>query len=155
MHLTLYTDYAFRSLIYLGTHPDRTVPVSEISAAYNISLHHVAKVAKTLVRFGFVKAQRGKLGGLRLARAPREINVGEVIRSTEPNLDLLECFDKETNTCSIAGICRLEDVVREARNAFFKVVDGYSLEQIIANHEQLRGLLPLNVRRVAAAPSPT
>ena len=151
MHLTLHSDCALRSLLYLGANPDRVVPVSEISAAYGISSHHVAKVAKALVRLGLVKAQRGKLGGLRLAKPPQEINLGAVLRSTEPNLDLLECFDENTNTCPIAEACNLHRVLFEARAAFFKVIDSYSLGQLLENKPALHQLLTLNLEKVSSA----
>lgn len=151
MHLTLHTDYALRSLLYLGSHPDRIVPVSEISAAYGISSHHVAKVAKALVRLGLVKAQRGKLGGLRLAKPPDEINLGTVVRATEPNLDLLECFNNETNECPIEGTCALQSVLKDARAAFFKVIDAHTLGQLLHNRGALKQLLSLNLERVSAS----
>lgn len=133
MQLTVYTDYALRTLLYLGVQPGRPVPVPEIAAAYGISAHHVAKVAKALVRGGFVKSHRGRAGGLELALAPEQIKVGAIVRETEPTLDLLECFDHRTSTCPITGVCRLERTLHDARAAFFEVLDRTTLADLLTN----------------------
>ena len=108
MHLTQFSDYAMRVVLYLGCHPTKLVSVDEISRAYGISRHHLVKVVQTLTDLGVVAAQRGRGGGMRLARRPSEINVGWLIRRTEPHFNLVECFDPETNTCPIAPACGLK-----------------------------------------------
>jgi Rrf2 family nitric oxide-sensitive transcriptional repressor len=132
VQLTLYTDYALRTLLYLGLHPGRPVPVPEVAAAYQVSTNHVAKVAKALVRGGFVKAHRGRTGGLELAMTPAEIKVGAIVRETEPTLELLECFDHRTSSCPITGVCRLERTLHEARAAFLDVLDRTTLADLLS-----------------------
>src|SRR4051794_469268 len=133
MQLTLHTDYALRILLYLGAHPGEVVPTSAIAKAYGVSSNHVAKVSKELTLKGYVHASRGHTGGLSLARKPADILVGEVVRETEPHANLLECFDLATNTCRIASACRLRGVAIEARDAFFAVLDRYTLADILEN----------------------
>ena len=116
MQLTLYTDYAIRTLIYLGTHSARVVPVSEIGAAFGISTNHLAKVAKMLTQAGVVSARRGREGGLTLLMKPEQIRLGALVRRTEGH-DLLECFDRKTSRCALTGSCRVEHALREARKA--------------------------------------
>lgn len=140
MQLTLYTDYALRTLLYLATHPERVVPVSEVSTAFDVSSSHVAKVAKDLTRAGYIAARRGREGGISLAREPRAIVVGEVVRALE-NHDLLECFDPPTSSCCLTGHCRLERALQQAREAFFAVLDGYTLHDLIENAPQLVRIL--------------
>lgn len=140
MQLTLYTDYAMRTLIYLGARPDQTVPVSEISESFGISTHHLAKVAKMLVRDGLVEGRRGRDGGLRLAYAPEDICVGTLVRATEEH-KMLECFDPKTSTCPLTGHCRLERAMHEARDAFFAVLDRYTLADMLENRRELVQLL--------------
>ena len=140
MQLTLYTDYALRTLMYLATHADRVVPVSEVSAAFAVSPNHVAKVAKDLTRAGYVSARRGRDGGLQLARPPATISVGEVVRALEHH-ELLECFEPKTSSCSLTGVCRLERALRQARDAFFAVLDDYTLRDLIENAPQLIRIL--------------
>src|SRR4051812_504712 len=101
MHLTQFSDYCLRVAIYLGCHPERLVSVAEISRAYGISRHHLVKAVQILTKLGVVEAHRGRGGGMRLEKPPREINVGWLIRRTEPNMNLVECFDRERNTCPI------------------------------------------------------
>src|SRR5690606_11793049 len=91
MQLTLFTDYALRTLLYLGSHPDHVIPATAVSEAYGISPEHTVKAAKWLTQRGYVRAQRGKGGGLKLALDPRTIGLGALVRETEPHLDLLEC----------------------------------------------------------------
>ncbi|HEX2568038.1 MAG TPA: Rrf2 family transcriptional regulator [Polyangia bacterium] len=141
MQLTQYTDYAIRTLLYLGAHREEVVPVTAIAEAYGISAHHLAKVAQMLTREGFVRAQRGKKGGLQLAREPELIAIGEVVRRTEPNFHLVECFDAAHNSCPISGACRLQHVLEDARRAFLKVLDGVTLGELLGNQQQLVQLL--------------
>lgn len=133
MQLTIYSDYALRTLIYLGLNAERPVPVPEVATAYGISAHHLAKVAKALVRGGFARTHRGRSGGLELVTSPCNVNVGAVVRLTEPTLDLLECFDRKTSTCKLTGACRLERTLHEARTAFFDVLDRTTLADLLTN----------------------
>lgn len=127
MRLTRYTDYAMRTLLYLGQRPDRLSSIAEIAGAYGISQNHLMKVASGLVNAGYLKSVRGRHGGIRLARSPVEINVGAVIRHTEDGFDLLEC-----GACVIAPACGLTSVVDEALRAFMAVLDSYSIADILA-----------------------
>lgn len=141
MQLTTYTDYALRTLMYLAINDARPVSAPEIAGAYGISTHHLAKVAKHLVRGGFVRSHRGRTGGLELARAPGKINVGEVVRFSEPTLDLLECFDRATSSCPLTGGCRLERKLHDARAAFLAVLDRTTLAELTENAPTLASRL--------------
>ncbi len=150
MQLTLYTDYAMRTLIYLGARPDQTVSVAEISESFGISTNHLAKVAKMLVRDGLLEGRRGRDGGLRLACAPEDICVGTLVRATEEH-NLLECFEPKTSTCPLTGHCRLERAMHEARAAFFAVLDGYTLADMLENRRELVQLVsPRNAKGTGA-----
>jgi Rrf2 family nitric oxide-sensitive transcriptional repressor len=127
MQLTLFSDYALRVLLYLSAHRERRVPLSEISAAYGISQHHLVKVVQLLVEERLVESVRGRGGGLRLAQEPRDINIAAVVRMTEPNLSLVECFDALTNTCPIDSACGLKHVLVRAQRAFFAELERHSL----------------------------
>ncbi|MEO7034945.1 MAG: Rrf2 family transcriptional regulator [Polyangiaceae bacterium] len=127
MQLTLFSDYSLRILLYLSAHRDRRVAVSEISQAYGISQHHLVKVVQRLIEAGLVVGTRGRGGGLNLGREPAEINVAEVVRLTEPHLNLVECFDRPTNTCPIDKACGLKGALMRAQEAFFRELDKYSL----------------------------
>lgn len=131
MQLSLHADYALRVLIYLGTHPDRVVSTHEISGAYGISKHHLVRVIQTLSEHGYVDIHAGRAGGVMLARAPRLIRLGDVIRNAEPNLRLVECFDAQTNTCPIAPACALKDMLNEALKAFLAKLNSYTVADIL------------------------
>jgi len=141
MHLTQFSDYGLRLVIYLASHPDQLVSVDEISQAYRISRHHLVKVVQTLTDLGVVESQRGRGGGMRLAMPPSEINVGWLVRRTEPHFDLVECFDLATNTCPIAPSCGLKGLLHRAQYAFLRVLDECSLEEIVAQRAELVTLL--------------
>lgn len=142
MQLTLYTDYALRTLIYLALTND-TATITEIADRYNISRNHLVKVVHNLGKLGYITTTRGRQGGLRLAHAPSKINIGEVVRRTEPNFHLVECFDREKDACAITPGCRLKGVLNEAFHAFTDVLDRYTLEDITRNKKQLRELLTM------------
>ncbi len=142
MRFTRYTDYSFRVLIYLAIQPpDELSTIKEIAGRYQISENHLMKVVHQLGRHGFVKTIRGRQGGLTLARDPSDINLGEVVRQCEEDLDMVECFDAETNCCAISPACALAGVVNEALDAFLAVFDGYTLADILVPRKSLLSLL--------------
>jgi Rrf2 family transcriptional regulator, nitric oxide-sensitive transcriptional repressor len=141
MHLTQFSDYSLRLVIYLACQPDKLVSVDEISRAFRISRHHLVKVVQTLTDLGVVAAQRGRGGGMGLAMRPSEINVGWLIRQAEPHFNLVECFDPETNTCPIATACGLKGALYRAQRAFLSVLDEYSLDQLLTRRSDLTTLL--------------
>jgi Rrf2 family nitric oxide-sensitive transcriptional repressor len=146
MQLTLYTDYSLRVLIYLGLKRDRLATVSEIAASYGISRNHLVKVVHNLSSLGYIQSTRGKGGGLSLARAPGQINLGDVVRHTEMNFDIVECFDGKNRNCPITPVCRLKNVLGEASSAFLGVLDSYTLADVLKNEQRLSAVLKL-VRR--------
>jgi Rrf2 family transcriptional regulator, nitric oxide-sensitive transcriptional repressor len=141
VHLTQFTDYSLRIVLYLGSHPDRVVSAEAISRAFGISRNHLVKVVQTLTDLGVVEAQRGRGGGMKLALPPSEINVGWLIRRTEPHLNLVECFDPAINTCPIAPACGLKGALHRAQQAFLAVLDEYTLDRFLARREDLVTLL--------------
>ena len=141
MTLTKFSDYSLRLLIYLGLHRDRLVSVGEISKAYGISPHIVVKVVQMLVDEELITSVRGRNGGLRLNKPPASINVGWLIRRTEPGWDLVECFNAERNTCPIAGICGLKGALKRAQRGFFDILDGYTVADFLPQAPALIRLL--------------
>ncbi len=115
---------------------DHLVSTKEISAAYGISRNHLVRVVQTLQAHGFVKASTGRGGGIALARDPAAINIGDVVRKTEPNLRLVECFDPAGNTCRIAPICTLRGTLARALEAFMAVLDDCTLADLMRKGEQ-------------------
>ena len=141
MQLTRFTDYALRILIYLAAHDEERVPLARISSSYGISHDHLVKATQRLVELGLVDARRGRHGGLSLARKAAEISVGEVVRGTEPTMDLLDCFAEGTDDCVIAAPCRLKRSLAEALDAFLAVLDEASIEEMAKPASKLRHLL--------------
>jgi Rrf2 family nitric oxide-sensitive transcriptional repressor len=131
VQLTQFTDYSLRLALYLATHPGRTVTIQEVSSAYGISAHHLKKVTHHLIELGIVSGVRGRGGGVRLAQPPEAINVGQMVRLTEPHSYLVECFDQNTNTCPIDPACGLKGVLVSAQQAFFRVLDAHTLADFL------------------------
>jgi Rrf2 family nitric oxide-sensitive transcriptional repressor len=129
MRLTMFTDYALRTLILAASKGDRNVTIEEAAAFYGISAPHLKKVVRTLTGAGFLEAQRGRSGGFRLAMPPETINLGQVIRVTEPDFALVECF-REDNRCLITRACRLPPILNRAIAAMLEVFDRYTLADL-------------------------
>lgn len=140
MQLTRHTDYALRLLIYVARSPDTAVTVPSVAQVYDISAHHLAKVAQKLIQFRYLRGLRGRGGGVQLARSPRDINVGTLVRETEQTLALVECFESSSR-CVIGPVCRLKRALYEAQQAFFEVLDQYTLDDLLDKPEQLDRLL--------------
>jgi Rrf2 family nitric oxide-sensitive transcriptional repressor len=130
MQLTAFTDYTLRTLIYLGVEEGRRATIAEIAAAYGIAENHLTKVVLLLGQAGDVATLRGRAGGLRLARPASAINVGAVVRRTEPGLALAPCLG--TGQCVITPACTLRPVLAEALDAFLGVLDRYTLADLVA-----------------------
>jgi Rrf2 family transcriptional regulator, nitric oxide-sensitive transcriptional repressor len=141
MRLTIYTDFSLRLLTYLATHRDRVCTVKEIAEAYDISRHHLLKVANQLGNNGIVEATRGNGGGLRLAKPPHKINIGAIVRLTEPDFNLVSCFDASGGGCRIESVCILQRALHEATTAFLKVLDRYSLTDLMVHKASLVDIL--------------
>jgi Rrf2 family nitric oxide-sensitive transcriptional repressor len=146
MRLTLYTDYALRVLMLLALEPDELHTIEEVAQRYDISRNHLMKIVQTLAQAGFVESLRGRGGGLRLGRPAADISLGSVVRATEDGFALVECFDKERNTCVIAPACGLRGPLDEALGAFLAVLDGYSIADLVRHPVTLK-----RMRRLLAA----
>ncbi|MFM2289415.1 MAG: HTH-type transcriptional regulator NsrR [Pseudomonadota bacterium] len=136
MRLTLHTDYALRLLMLLAAEPGEPRTIADVARRHGISRHHLVKVTQTLVRAGFLNAQRGRGGGLALARPAAQIGLGEVVRATEDNFALVECFDRASNQCLIAGACGLQSPLGEAVKAFLATLDRHTLADLVAHPQR-------------------
>lgn len=132
MRLTTYTDYALRTLMYLAANRDRLVTIQDIADAHGIAKNHLTKVVHQLGILGFVESLRGRKGGLRLGKEPAQINIGAVVRSTEPDFYMAECFDPNKNNCRLSSACILKDTLYQATAAYLAVLDGVTLEILMA-----------------------
>ena len=130
MRLTTMTDYALRMLIYLGQHPERLCTTAEIAQAYDISEAHLTKITHQLGLTGWISTVRGKGGGMRLAREPAAINLGDFVRSVEPDFQVVECLG-ESSKCMLTGNCRLERIFSKSVEAFLHTLDGHTLADVL------------------------
>jgi len=130
MRLTLYTDYSLRVLLYLALNQDRIVTITELADFYRISRNHLVKVVHELGLSGYLLTARGKRGGIRLARSADQIVIGEVVRQTEPDFDLLECLNPVADQCVITNVCKLKSVLSAARDNFLGDLDKYTLADL-------------------------
>lgn len=144
MHITRYTDYSLRVLMYLAIQGESLATIQDIADSYDISKNHLMKVVHQLNRMGYIATTRGKNGGMRLRLSPAEINIGVLVRETEQDLNLVECFSPD-NRCAITPVCGLKGVLSEALNAFFETLDGYTLADLLPsrNEPQLIRLLQI------------
>ena len=141
MKLTVFTDYSLRVLIYLACQPERRATIRQVADAYGVSEHHLVKVVHFLGKQGWLKNVRGKGGGLALALPPEQVGLGQVVRQTEGQAAVAECFGDSRGNCCIAPACRLRGVLRDAVDAFHAVLDAYSLADLVANREELATVL--------------
>ena len=140
MKLTSFSDYCLRVLIFLAAQPDRKATIAEIARTFDISENHLTKVVHFLGRHGWVQTVRGKGGGLYLGRAAADIRVGEVVRAAEGD-DGRGCVTPDKGSCTIGRVCQLSGVLREALEAFYAVLDRYSVADITRNPDALSTIL--------------
>ena len=130
MRLTKFSDFSLRLLILAASRPEQTVTVEEAARLYGISAAHLKKVVRGLTRAGFLDGVRGPGGGFRLSLPPDQIKIGSVLRMTEADFALVECF-RPDNACRITGLCRLPPILSESLDAMLSVLDRYTLADIM------------------------
>ncbi len=128
--LTALTDYALRLLMHVAQHPERLCTIAEVAQRYGISEAHLMKVTHRLAQGGWIDTLRGKGGGMRLARAPQAIGLGDVVRDMESDFALVECFGGGAS-CALTGQCALTGVLGGALAAFHRHLDGYTLADLL------------------------
>ena len=145
MQLTQYTDYSLRILIALAINPGEWQTVTTVSKAYGISRNHLVKVVARLAERGYVETQRGKGGGMRLARAAAQIRLGSVVRDMEAELGVVECLEADGGHCVITPACGLKGVLAEATRGFLAVLDRHSLDDLRQQRAPVARLLGIPV----------
>ena len=137
MRLTQYSNFTLRTLQLVALRAPAIVTVDDVARAHRISKAHLVKVAAELARRGYIESIRGRHGGMRLARPAESITVGEIVRWTEAPLELVECFNPETNTCPLLGACHLSRGLQRALRAFLSVLDDLTIADIALNRDAL------------------
>ncbi len=140
MELTAFTDYSLRVLMYLAQEEGLQSSIDELAEYYGVSRHHIAKITGRLAKAGYLKNSRGKNGGISLALRPEEINIGEVVRCTEPHFNLVECFSSEDNSCLLNNCCLLKGILYGARAQFFQHLEKFTLADAISGEWPKHGL---------------
>jgi Rrf2 family nitric oxide-sensitive transcriptional repressor len=130
MRLAEYTDYTLRVLMYCAAHRNELVTIGELAERHAVSRNHLMKIVNDLARQGVLETTRGRGGGLRLLKDPASIRIGDVVRQSETDFRLVECFDPGTNMCTLTPSCRLKHLFDAALRAYFKELDGATLAEI-------------------------
>ena len=144
VRLTVYTDYSLRTLLYLALRDAAYLAtIQEIADTYNISKNHLMKVTYELGKLGYIETIRGRGGGIRLAVDPSSITIGQVVRQTEDDFNIVECFNHEQNLCIISPACKLKHILYDAMQAYLNVLDQYTLADVAQNKDELLELLKL------------
>ncbi len=135
MQLTQFTDYGLRSLMYLAAQPDKLCSVREIAEHYAISRNHLVKVVHRLAQLGYVTSSKGKGGGIRLACKPEALRLGDLVLALEPNMYLVECFNREANTCTVVSVCKLKHFLADASKAFIRLLNQHTLADAVIDRK--------------------
>ena len=131
MRLAEYTDYTLRVLMYCAARPHQMVTISELAEQHGVSRNHLMKIVTDLGRQGVLETTRGRGGGLRLLKDPAQLRIGDVVRASETDFRLVECFDPGSNQCTLSPTCRLKGLFNAALGAYFKELDGMTLADMV------------------------
>jgi len=142
MQLTQLTDYSLRTLIYVALQ-NQNCTISEISSAYDISKNHMIKIIHKLAKLELLITTRGKNGGVRLNPRALNIDFKALVVQLEPHFDLVPCFNPIKKNCCIAPACKLKNILHQAQEAFFDVLEQYTLEDALHPENELRHLLKI------------
>ena len=144
MRLTRQTNYAMRILMYCAANDGRLSRIPEIAAAYTVSELFLFKILQPLVENGLVETVRGRNGGVRLGKPAAEITLFDVVRVTEESFAMAECFENDATECPLVDSCGLNAALRKALDAFFEVLDGYSIDDLVKARPNMRSLLGID-----------
>ncbi len=136
MRLSEYTDYTLRVLMYCARHRECLVTIHELAEQHGLSKGHLMKVVNDLARQGLIETTRGRGGGLRLSKEPETIRIGDVVRASETDFRLVECFDASTNACTLTPDCRLKHLFDAALRGYFQALDSATLADLISRHPE-------------------
>lgn len=144
MKLSLFSDYSLRVLMFAGL-KNEVFQLSEVAETYNISRHHLGQVVHSLAKLGYLQTRRGRGGGMQLALNPEEIRLGKLIRETEDQPVIVECFDPATNSCKLNGSCRLKGILAEAMGSFYSHLDQFTLADLLTGRNRQRMIKSLQM----------
>ena len=130
MRLTDYTDYTLRVLMFCALQPERSVTIAELAESHKVSKNHLMKIVNDLSRKGLLQTTRGRGGGLRLLKNPADIRIGDVVRQTETDFRLVECFDISQNACTLTAHCQLKKVFKKALSSYLAELDKVTLADV-------------------------
>lgn len=149
MRITKRTNIAIRLMMYCAAHSERLVTKSEIAGCCNISENHLAQVINQLSQLDYLRTQRGRNGGMTLAKPADQIRIGQVFRHIEGGLPIAECFADADNTCPLTKACRLKLALADAAQAFYASLDEITLDALVCDNGELMKLLqPVQCMRV-------
>ena len=132
MRLNLKTDYALRILLHAAKNKEKLITSTEVAERYNITQANVTQIVNTLKKKGYLNVKRGRYGGgFTLSAPPEEMRIGNIIKDIEPDLDLVQCFSKERNTCPVIDNCKLAGLMYSGLNAFLDKMNEQTLADII------------------------
>lgn len=140
MQLSLFTDYALRTLMYLASQPERQVTLRELASAFGISLDHLRKVVSRLAHLGLIDSRQGRSGGLRLGVPADSIRVGEVVRQMESGDEVIDCEGRE---CVLVPGCALRMELADALRAFYARLDESTIDDLLGSRNMQQRLIAL------------
>ena len=142
MQVTARTDYGLRIMIFVASKGEALSTIAEIAAAYQISKSHLMKIVRELVAKGYLRAVRGKHGGIRIGKPAEQIRMGQIVRDLEPDFGLVECL-RTNNSCVITPVCLLRNALLKALDAFLKSLDEHTLADVVSNAAPIKRLLSI------------
>lgn len=135
MQIKKYTDYGLRVLMYLAVQEEgQRSTISDICAAYDIPKNHVNKIIHHLGKLELIATKRGKNGGFTLAKRPADIRLDHVIREMEGDTPWVNCHSP---FCKIVPVCKLKDVLAQAKAQFYDYLASFTLASLVANKTEL------------------
>lgn len=144
MRLTRQTNYAIRILMYCGANQGNLSRIPEIASAYGLSELFLFKILQPLVEHKLVETVRGRNGGVKLGRPADQITLFDVVRVTEDNFAMAECFETDSADCPLVDSCALNEALRKALGAFFDVLSGYTIDDLVKSKPEMRSLLNID-----------
>jgi len=151
MRLTDYTDYTLRVLMFCAIHPERSVTIAELAESHSVSKNHLMKIVNDLARQGLLQTTRGRGGGLRLLKAAADIRIGDVVRQSETDFRLVECFDSTYNACTLTVHCQLKQVFKTALQSYLAELDKVTLADVTRATPGSRSVSTVSVSEIKRA----
>jgi Rrf2 family protein len=133
MRITAKGEYAAKAVLYLSLKYPQVVTIHEVAESHHIPVKYLEHILLALKNADLLKSHRGVHGGYTLARSPREISVGEVLRVVDGKFSQSSCLEVDLRhhyTCPDKSACGLKQLWEAVQNSVESILFRTNFDEV-------------------------